>query len=131
MAKKASTTSKNKRQVVSTQHESVECDLEFPRVLQDLADLENHELDQIEASIDKIKTMTWDQIYKTSSKSQKRGLNWEPIEGQKTKSGNTIASIRISKKFRARVCRDGKFMRFISLHPDHDSAYDETGGEDI
>lgn len=75
--------------------------------------------------------MTWDQIYKTSSKFGKRGLNWEPIAGQKTASGKTIASIRISKGFRARVCRDGRFMRFISLHPDHDSAYEEDGGEDI
>jgi len=75
--------------------------------------------------------MTWDQIYKTSSKTQKRGLNCEPITGQTTGSGKTIASIRISKKFQARVCRDGRFMRFISLHPDHDSAYRESGGEEL
>jgi hypothetical protein len=75
--------------------------------------------------------MTWDQIHQTSSKRQKRGLNWEPIERQQTAKGKAIASIRISGKFRARVCRDGKFMRFISLHPDHDSAYDEKGGENL
>ena len=72
--------------------------------------------------------MTWDQIQKTSSKTQKRGINWEPISSQRTSGGKTIASIRISDKFRARVCRDGKYMRFISLHPDHDSAYKESGG---
>ena len=43
--------------------------------------------------------MTWDQIYKTSSKTQKRGLNWEIIENQVTLSGKKNASIRISKKF--------------------------------
>ncbi len=75
--------------------------------------------------------MTWDQIYKTSSKTLKRGLNWEIIENQVTKSGKKIASIRISKKFRARVCRDAQYMRFISLHPDHDSAYDEDGDESL
>ncbi|HMT09791.1 MAG TPA: hypothetical protein PKA82_17525 [Pyrinomonadaceae bacterium] len=116
---------------ISTQHELVECDLEFPRVLQELAELSLDELEQVEASIRKINQMSWDQIYKTSSKTQKRGLNWEPIAGQTTRSGKTIASIRISKKFRARVCRDGKFMRFISLHPDHDSAYKEAGGEGL
>lgn len=116
---------------VSTQHEFVECDLEFPRILEELAELSIDELDQVEASIRKINQMSWDQIYKTSSKTQKRGLNWEPIAGQTTRSGKTIASIRISKKFRARVCRDGKFMRFISLHPDHDSAYKESGGEGL
>ena len=120
-----------KRSPVSTQHDLVECDLEFPRVQFELSQLELNELGKVEESINKIRKMTWDQIYKTSSKTQKRGLNWEPIEGQKTAGGKTIASIRISGKFRARVCREGKFMRFISLHPDHDSAYDETGGESV
>jgi hypothetical protein len=131
--KRTKKTSKTKPQpkAVSTQHEYVECDLEFPRFIKELSELEAIEFDQVEDSIEKIKKMTWDQIYKTSSKTQKRGLNWEPIERQTTKSGKKIASIRISKKFRARVCRDGKFMRFISLHPDHDSAYDEKGSEDI
>ena len=121
----------NKKSTGSTQHELVECDIEFPRLQKELEDLEAEELDQVEDSIEKIQKMSWDQIYKTSSKSQKRGLNWEPIEGQQTARGKTIASIRLSGKFRARVCRDGKFMRFISLHPDHDSAYKESGGEDI
>ncbi|MBK7845568.1 MAG: hypothetical protein IPJ71_18140 [Bdellovibrionales bacterium] len=116
---------------VSTQHELIECDLEFPRFIVELSELNSPELDLLEATLEKIKQMTWDQVYKTSSRTQKRGLNWEPIEGQVTQSGKTIGSIRISKKFRARVCRDGKFMVFISLHPDHDSAYDESGGEDL
>jgi len=115
----------------STQHELVECDLEFPRVQKELADLELDQLEQVENSVEKIQKMTWDQIYKTSSKTQKRGLNWEPLDGQETATGKKIASIRISGKFRARVCRDGNFMRFISLHPDHDSAYDESGGKNV
>lgn len=121
----------DKLKPISTQHEFVECDLEFPRIIDELSELALDELDQVEASIIKVNRMTWDQIYKTSSKTQKRGLNWEPIAGQTNRSGKTIASIRISKKFRARVCRDGKFMRFISLHPDHDGAYDELGGENL
>lgn len=115
----------------STQHELVVCNLEFPRIQKELVELKSDQFDAFSRSIDKIEQMTWDQIHKTSSKSQKRGLNGEPIEGQKTKSGKAVASIRISDKFRARVCRDGKAMRFISLHPDHDSAYDEDGGEAI
>ena len=97
----------------------------------DLLSLETTEFNQVEETVKKIEKMTWDQIYKTSSKTQKRGLNWEVIENQVTRLGKKIASIRISKKFRARVCRDGQHMRFISLHPDHDSAYDETGGENV
>ncbi len=121
----------NKKLKASTQHDLVLCDLTFPRLLKQLEHLEDSEFNQFEESVKKIEQMTWDQIYKTSSKTQKRGLNWEVIENQQTKSGKKIASIRISKKFRARVCRDGKCMRFISLHPDHDSAYGESGGEQI
>jgi hypothetical protein len=120
-----------KKSTTSNQHKNVEIDLEWPRVQTEIQNLEAKELDQVEATIEKIKKMTWDQIYKTSSKTQKRGLNWEPIEGQQTASGKTIASIRISRKSRARVCRDGNFMKFISIHPDHDSAYDEDGGEEF
>lgn len=115
----------------STQHQLVLCDLGFPRLQSELLDLETAEFDQVEETVRRIEKMTWDQIHKTSSKSQKRGLNWEIIENQMTRPGKKIASIRISRKFRARVCRDGQHMRFISLHPDHDSAYDEAGGENI
>lgn len=97
----------------------------------ELAELELDELLEVRACVDKLKQMTWAQILATSSKSEKRGLNWEVIADQKTATGAVIASIRVSKKFRARVTRDGATMRFISLHPDHDSAYDELGGEDV
>ncbi len=121
----------NKKNSISSQHELVLCDLNFPRLQNELLELESTEFDQVEETVKKIEKMTWDQVYKTSSKTQKRGINWEIIENQVTQLGKKIASIRISKKFRARVCRDGKFMRFISLHPDHDSAYEEDGGEDL
>lgn len=32
--------------------------------------------------------------------------------------------VRLTQKIRALAYRDGEFMRFISLHPDHDSAYE-------
>jgi len=75
--------------------------------------------------------MTWDQIYKTSSKTQKRGLNCEPITGQTTGSGKTIAFDQDLKEISSQSFRDGRFMRFISLHPDHDSVYRESGGEEL
>ena len=123
----------NKKPIVHTsaQHQLVLCDLSFPRLQTELLKLETTEFDQVEETVKKIEKMTWDQIYKTSSKTQKRGLNWEIIENQMIRSGKKIASIRISKKFRARVCRDGQHMHFISLHPDHDSAYEERGDESL
>ncbi|MPZ21119.1 MAG: hypothetical protein GEV06_24950 [Luteitalea sp.] len=32
-------------------------------------------------------------------------------------------SVRVSQRIRAVAFRDGDFLRLISLHPDHDSAY--------
>ena len=120
---------KNKNK--STQHELVECDLEFPLFQKQIKSLTQQEYDELDRCIDKIESMTWQQIYQTSSRSQKRGLNWEPLQGQKTASGCIIASIRVTKKFRARVTRTEKYMKFISLHSDHDSAYQKKGGEDV
>jgi hypothetical protein len=117
--------------VRSTQQDNIVCDLEFRRLQEELLSLSLKELEQLEQAVNKVSRMTWQQLYAMSSKTNKRGLNWEPISGQATANGKTIASIRINAKFRARVCRDEQFMRFISLHTDHDSAYDEKGGEHI
>ena len=123
---------KNKKVTGSTQNELVICDLEFPLLQNELKNLEALQLDQFFSCVEKSQKMTWAQIYATSSKGPgKRGLNWEIIAHQKTSTGGTIASIRINDKFRVRVTRDGVFMRFISLHYDHDSAYRGSGGEDI
>jgi len=106
--------------------------LEFPSLQEQLKKLEPALFDAVFSKVEKITEMTWQQVYATSSKGKgKRGLNWEVLPNQKTASGGTIASIRITEKFRARVTRDGVFMRFISLHPDHDSAYKTRGGEKI
>lgn len=116
----------------STQNELVQCDLEFPSLQEQLKKLESADFDAFLNKVEKINEMTWQQVYATSSKGKgKRGLNWEVLPNQKTSTGGTIASIRVTDKFRARVTRDGVFMRFISLHPDHDSAYKARGGEDI
>ena len=112
-----------KKKNKSTQHELVECDLEYPLLQKQLKSLTQQEYDELDRCIDKIEGMTWQQIYQTSSRSQKRGLNWEPLQGQKTASGCIIASIRVT--------RAEKYMRFISLHPDHDSTYQKKGGEDV
>ena len=130
MAKKPKAAARAKPE--STQNQTVLVDTDFPRFLDDLERLADRELEAVQATVDKLGKMTWNDIYKTSSKTpgDKRGLNFEPLD-QQTANGQRIASIRVTNKFRARVCRDGRHMRFISLHPDHDSAYDESGGEDL
>jgi hypothetical protein len=59
----------------STQHEKVICDLEFSTFQDELENLEMDDLVVFEKSIQKIQQMTWQQIYQTSSKTKKRGLN--------------------------------------------------------
>lgn len=114
---------KKKKDTRSTQQNYVRCDLRYPMFQKQLSELLLPELTEVLNSITKIQQMNWQQVWETSSKGAgKRGLNWEPL-GQQTADGHQIASIRISGKSRARVCRNGDWMQFISVHPDHDSAY--------
>lgn len=108
----------------STQHDHAATDTSWPDFRNQLFALEKAEFDAVLDTFDKVQKMSWDDIYKTSTKDprSKRGLNWEPIDGQEVQ-GKQVCSIRVTQRFRARVIRDGRFMRFISLHPDHDSAY--------
>lgn len=65
----------------------------------------------------KIVQMTWEQIY------QDKGLNWEKIKSRPGPSGQSLYSFRVTKKIRGVAFRDGDFMRVLSVHEDHDSAY--------
>lgn len=51
-------------------------------------------------------------------------LNKEAIRHIRTPNGATAYSLRLSEKIRGIAYRDGDFLRIISLHPDHDSAYE-------
>jgi hypothetical protein len=46
------------------------------------------------------------------------------VEHLKAPNGSTVHSMRLSQRIRAVGFRDGDFLRLISLHPDHDSAYE-------
>jgi hypothetical protein len=48
---------------------------------------------------------------------------WEAIEHLRAPNGSKVYSLRLSQKVRAVAYRDGEFLRLISLHPDHYSAY--------
>src|SRR2546423_1394439 len=65
----------------------------------------------------KLSAMEWNDVYKDN------GLNCEMIKSRTSPDGSRIYSIRVSRKFRAAVLPRGKALSFISLHPDHDSAY--------
>ena len=65
----------------------------------------------------KIAKMDWNALYRD------KGLRWELIQSRMASGQDRLYSIRISQKVRAVVKRSGNFLEFLTLHPDHDSAY--------
>mgnify|MGYP000111928635 CR=1 FL=1 len=92
-------------------------DLNFPPFQQDLFSLDKTQLTAFVKSVKNINKMDLRQVQQSS------GLNLEKIKNLKTSNGKTLYSIRMSKSFRAVICIEDDFIRFISLHPDHDTAY--------
>ena len=54
------------------------------------------------------------------------GLNLEKIQHMTTPAGKTLNFIRMSKSFRAVIKVNGDFISFLSLQPDHGSAYKQS-----
>lgn len=96
----------------------VRLDLNNPQFQDHFFSLEAAELKQVVASLRRLRQMDWDTVYSHS------GLNWEALDHIKTPNGAKACSIRLSRKIRAIGYRDADFLRLVSLHPDHDSAYE-------
>jgi hypothetical protein len=84
---------------------------------ENLFDLEKEEVVRLIGALRKIKQLSWPEIYKD------KGLRWELVQSMSGPNGKRLYTIRITQGFRAVVYREEQFMRFLSLHPDHDSAY--------
>jgi hypothetical protein len=97
----------------------VRLDLNSPEFLDVFLRLDGATLVQVATSLDRIRGLDWPNVYAS------KGLHWEAIDHFKAPDGkSSVYSVRLSQKIRALVFREGEFMRFISLHPDHDSAYE-------
>ena len=96
---------------------SVRLDLNNPEFQDRWFSLEKPERLAVLETCVKLASLDWNQIY------QDKGLRWELIRSRKAHDGTKLFSIRITKKVRAVVKRSGDFLEFITLHPDHDSAY--------
>ena len=109
----------------SSQAAPVRLDLNDSDFLKDLFALDKNDKVQIIKVFEKISKLTWAQIY------QDAGLKWEKIDPvpprlmrHLTKDKQlSLYSIRVTQAKRAVVTRDGEFMRFLALPPDHDSTY--------
>lgn len=100
-----------------TKSDKVLLDLNNPIFQEDLFALEKDEVIRIIGSFRKISKITWTEVYRD------KGLRWELVQNRIGPEGQRLYTIRISQGFRALVYREYQFMRFLTLHPDHDSAY--------
>ena len=98
-------------------HEPLRLDLNNPVFQRQLFNLSKSEQRNILNTLRKLANMQWQQVYVD------HGLKWEAIFSQKGPDGKKLYTFRIGKGFRGVAYRDGVWLRILSLHPDHDSAY--------
>ncbi len=96
----------------------VRLDLNSPEFQDVFFRLEVAELKQVVASLCRLRELDWTDLYRHT------GFRWEAIEHLRAPNGVKVYSLRLSQKVRGVAYRDGDFLRLISLHPDHDSAYE-------
>jgi hypothetical protein len=96
----------------------VHLDLNSSEFQEQLFRLDREDLHRVLLTLRKLFQMTWNQVYRD------RGLKWEAIGSRASSAGARLYSLRVSRKFRAAVIREADWLRFVSLHPDHDSTYD-------
>jgi hypothetical protein len=95
----------------------VELDLNNSTFQQALFALSKDEQHGVLSTLRKLSQLTWEQVY------HDKGLRWEAILSREGPDGRRLYSLRISRACRAIAFRDGSWLRMVSLHPDHDSAY--------
>ena len=69
-------------------------------------------------TLNKIRQLTWNQLYRDT------GLKWEKVVSIKPPAGvAAIYSLRITLSRRATAFREGNFIRLLTIASDHDSTY--------
>jgi hypothetical protein len=96
----------------------IKLDLNSPEFQDVFFRLEHAELKQVVASLRRLRELDWITVYRHS------GFRWEAIQHLKAPNQARVYSLRLSQRVRAVAYRDGDFLRLISLHSDHDSAYE-------
>lgn len=80
--------------------------------------LDKSERNRVTDTLRKLRQLTWDQLYRD------QGLKWEKVSSVKPpKSIDAVYTLRITQSRRASAYRDGNFLRFLTVAPDHDAAY--------
>lgn len=97
--------------------DGIRLDLNNPVFQRQLFELEKRDQLAVLRGLRKLSQLTWPTLYSD------RGLRREAIVSRKGPNGARLYTIRLSRGFRAVVCREDEWLRFLTLHPDHDSAY--------
>jgi hypothetical protein len=96
----------------------VRLDLNNPVFQENLLTLPKPDRHSALETLNKLRRMSWAQVYRDN------GLKWEKIVGITPPKGiATIYSLRITQSRRATAYRDGAFIRFLTIAPDHDATY--------
>ena len=95
----------------------VRLDLNNSEFQQQFFSLQKAEVASVLAALRKLSRMSWEQVHQDS------GLRWEAIASKAGPAGGRLYSLRLGKGFRAVAYRQEDWLRILSLHPDHDSAY--------
>ncbi len=96
----------------------IRLDLNSPVFQEQLLTLQKVERHAALDTLNKIRQLTWNQLYRDP------GIKWEKITSIKPPVGiDAVYSLRISRSRRATAHRDGEFMRLLTIAPDHDAAY--------
>jgi len=103
---------------VPADKDRIRLDLNSPEFQAVFFRLDPVDLKQVVAALRRLRELDWNSLYRHT------GFRWEALEHLKSAEGRKIYSLRISQRIRAIALRDGNFLRLISLHPDHDSAYE-------
>lgn len=96
----------------------VRLDLNNPVFQDNLLSMEKLERNAVLDTLNKLRQLTWNQVYRDS------GLKWEKIVSVKPPDGvDAIYSMRITRSRRATAYRQNDFLRLLTISPDHDSTY--------
>jgi hypothetical protein len=95
----------------------IQIDLNLPQFQEDLFALPVEEAIRLFAVLRKIRQLPWEQLYRD------HGLRWEAIKSQTGPRDKRLYSFRATKRIRVVAAREGDWLHLVSIHADHDSAY--------
>jgi hypothetical protein len=96
----------------------VKLDLNNSVFQENLLNMQKPERHSAMETLKKIRQLTWQQVYSD------QGLKWENIASVTPPPGvPSLYSLRLTQSRRATAYREGDFMRFLTVAPDHDATY--------